>query len=158
MNDLDKATVKRLLTAENNKKNHVVSSTISTSTITDSLNDKTSGKLIVSNADRLKLFRAKCGIIDESQEPVKTKVLTFRQELTRFESLDKADHLFRTFWKKHENSLPMLSKLARRYGCVPASSVPSESSFSVAGYVVRKTRSSLSAKNLKYSMFLKDKI
>ena len=132
--------------------------TISTSTISYSTGNNASNKTIISNAERFKRFRAKCGIMEEARESVNTKHLTVRQELTKFELLDKTDHTFKTFWKKYEVSLPVLSKMARRYGCVPASSVPSESSFSIAGHVARKSRSSLSAKNLKYSMFLKDKI
>jgi hypothetical protein len=111
-----------------------------------------------SAAERLKLFRAKCGIVEQEPIPTKSKTLTLRQEVARFESLDKTEYSFATFWKKYECTLPLLSKMARRYGSVSASSVPSESSFSVAGYTARKNRSSLTAKNLKYSMFLKDKI
>jgi hypothetical protein len=158
MNDLDKAVAKKLLIAENNKKVNSTQSTISISTTSDLPNQTVSSRKPSSNAERLKLFRLKCGIVDEPQESVKTKALTFRQELAKFESLDKMDHSFNTFWKTYEASLPTLSKMARRYGCVPASSIPSESSFSIAGHIARKSRSSLSAKSLKYSMFLKDKI
>jgi hypothetical protein len=38
-----------------------------------------------------------------------------------------------------------------------ATAVPSESSFSIAGYTNRKQRSRLSAKNFKYSMLIRDK-
>ena len=38
-----------------------------------------------------------------------------------------------------------------------AISVPIESSFSIAGYVERKQRFRISAKNLKYSMVVRDK-
>ena len=48
--------------------------------------------------------------------------------------------------------------MGRRYGSVRASLVPSESSFSITANIVRKTRSSLTPRNLKYSIFLKDKM
>jgi hypothetical protein len=158
MNDIDKALAKKLLITENNKKINGTQSTISISATSDLSNEKVSNQISFTNAERLKLFRAKCGIIDDPQEPVKMKSLSFRQELAKFELLDKMDHTFKKFWKKHGTSFPTLCKMARRYGCVPASSVPSESSFSIAGHIARKSRSSLSAKSLKYSMFLKDKI
>ena len=110
------------------------------------------------SVERLKLFRAKCGIVEESTIPIKQKGLTMREEINKFEMFDKTEHTFASFWKKYEYSLPLLSKMARHYGSVPASSVPSESHFSVAGHSAGKTRSSLTAKNLKYTMFLKDKI
>ena len=40
---------------------------------------------------------------------------------------------------------------------IQASSVASESAFSIANYVKRKERSALSAENLRYSMFLREK-
>ena len=81
-----------------------------------------------------------------------------REEISKFEMFDKTEHTFASFWKKYEHSLPLLSQMARHYGSVPASLVPIESHFSVAGHSARKTRSSLTVKNLKYIMFLKDKI
>lgn len=158
MNDIDKTVAKKLLIAENNKKINVTQSKISILTTSGLSSEKVFNRKPFTNAERLKLFRAKCGIIDEPQEPLKIKTLSFRQELAKFETLNKIDHTFSTFWEKYETNLPVLSKMARQYGCVPASSVPSESSFSIAGHIARKSRSSLSAKSLKYSMFLKDKI
>ena len=112
----------------------------------------------MSTAERLKLFRLKCEIVEEPSIPNNQKPLTLNQEIAKFESFDKNGHSFTTFWRKYGNPLSALSKMARRYGAVPASSVPSEGAFSIAGHIARKARSSLTAKNLKYSMFLKDKI
>jgi hypothetical protein len=63
---------------------------------------------------------------------------------------------FDKFWKKNKKQLPKLFKLAIKYTSSPATSVASESSFSVAGYLQRKTRARLSAKALKYSILIKD--
>ena len=60
------------------------------------------------------------------------------------------------YWRDHERKLPKLSSLVRKYGMIQASSVASESAFSIANYIQRKERSSLSAKNLRYSIFLRD--
>ena len=81
------------------------------------------------------------------------------QELLKYDSIESTDNdTLGTFWKRNSITLPILSDMVRQYGCIPATSVPSESSFSIAGYLVRKTRTSLTSKNLKYSMFLKDKL
>ena len=43
------------------------------------------------------------------------------------------------------------------YGAISGISVPGKNAFSIAGYMTRETRSSLKTKNLKYSIFLKNK-
>jgi hypothetical protein len=53
---------------------------------------------------------------------------------------------------------PLLATIARKYLSIFSSSVPSESAFSTSSYVLRKNRLALSSKNIKYTMFLKDKI
>lgn len=47
------------------------------------------------------------------------------------------------WWQKHEETLPLLSKLARAILAIPASSAATESNFSTAGYVVSPLRSQL---------------
>ena len=49
----------------------------------------------------------------------------------------------------------MLASLVRKYLIIPASSVSSESAFSVANFIQRKERSTLSSKALKKSIILK---
>lgn len=58
------------------------------------------------------------------------------------------------WWKTMEPVFPLLSKLARKYLCVPASSVPSERIFSTAGYLVNRHRASLSADTVDMLLFL----
>ena len=53
--------------------------------------------------------------------------------------------------------LPHLAALVRAYNIQPASSVASESLFSIAGYVPWKQRSSLTANTLCCSMVLRDR-
>ena len=48
--------------------------------------------------------------------------------------------------------------MAIRFLATPATSVPSESAFSTASYLLRKQRSRLSPMNLSHSVFLKDKM
>ena len=58
------------------------------------------------------------------------------------------------WWKKMQSLCPTLAQLARKYLCVPASSVPSERVFSSAGYLINKRRACLSAENVNMLLFL----
>ena len=58
------------------------------------------------------------------------------------------------WWRQKEFVFPILSKLARKYLCVPASSVPSERIFSTAGNIVNKKRACLSSENVDMLVFL----
>jgi hypothetical protein len=62
------------------------------------------------------------------------------------------------FWRQFSSVLPDLSEIAKLHLSAPATSVPSESAFSEAGYLKRKQRASLSADKLCKTMFLKDKM
>ena len=63
-----------------------------------------------------------------------------------------------TFWKAYGPNFPVLGKLTRKLLCAPATSVPSESAFSVSAYLGRKERARLTEENLASSVFLKDKV
>jgi len=58
------------------------------------------------------------------------------------------------FWRTNCNKFRILSEYVKYYCVIPISSVKSEQSFSKANFYQRKERSSLSAKNLKFSMIL----
>lgn len=59
------------------------------------------------------------------------------------------------WWKSHETELPILTKLARSYLCIPATSVASERVFSTAGDIVSSQRSSLRSDFVDQLIFLK---
>ena len=61
------------------------------------------------------------------------------------------------FWRTNQNLLPLLSALAKKYLASPASSVPSESAFSVSANYGRKQRARLLPENLAMSVYLHDK-
>lgn len=52
------------------------------------------------------------------------------------------------WWRCNEGAYPRLAKLAKRYLCCPASSVPAERVFSLAGQLVNKKRSRLTDTNV----------
>jgi len=47
------------------------------------------------------------------------------------------------WWREHEKRFPAAAAVARRYLCIPATSVPTEHLFSTAGDVITKKRNSL---------------
>lgn len=48
------------------------------------------------------------------------------------------------WWKAHHaEQLPMISKVARKYLCAPATSVPLERVFSASGHILSPSRSKL---------------
>jgi hypothetical protein len=60
------------------------------------------------------------------------------------------------WWQVQEKMLPILSVLARRMLCVPATSAPTERVFSVAGLTISKCRASVLPQNASDLIFLHD--
>ena len=58
------------------------------------------------------------------------------------------------WWSKKSLFYPHLARLAKRYLCVPASSVPSERIWSLAGNIVTKKRAALLPENIDMLVFL----
>ena len=58
------------------------------------------------------------------------------------------------WWSHNSLQFPNLAKLAKRYLCVSAISVPAEQVFSVAGEVINKKRFSLKPENVDMLIFL----
>ena len=106
----------------------------------------------------LKKFLIKCGVNSTVDFNDSSKTLTIQQELARMSSVPKENQEFSTFWQQHHTTMPLLAYQAKKYLAISSTGVPSESAFSVSNYVLRKNRLSLTSKNLKYCMFLKDKL
>ena len=62
------------------------------------------------------------------------------------------------WWDAQSHALPEMSKLARQYLSIPATSVPSERIFSKAGEIISKRRSSLKPKHVDMLIFLNKNI
>ncbi|XP_062615878.1 E3 SUMO-protein ligase ZBED1-like [Saccostrea cucullata] len=58
------------------------------------------------------------------------------------------------WWQSHEQFYPRLMNTAKKYLCVPASSVSSERVFSLCGNIVKKKRCRLSTNNIDMLVFL----
>lgn len=69
---------------------------------------------------------------------VQTKAVTLKQELSLYISTFTSSKDFQTYWNEQNARLPILLSCARQYGCAPKALAPSESAFSVAGYIDRK--------------------
>jgi hypothetical protein len=64
-------------------------------------------------------------------------------------SISKSLKDFQNYWNEKQSILPILSSYARRYNCIPTTSVTSELAFSVASYIERKQSASLSITTLR---------
>ena len=113
---------------------------------------------ISKGGSQIKKFLNKCGLSCGTTNTTIKKVLTVQQESARLASIPKDGYDYVTFWQEHGSTMPNLDILARKYLAISATSVPSESAFSVSNYVLRKNRLALTSKNIKYTMFLKDKL
>ena len=58
------------------------------------------------------------------------------------------------WWKEHQYEYPLLSQLAKRYLCVPGTSVSSERVFSTAGDIITAQRSALLPEHVDQILFL----
>ena len=59
-----------------------------------------------------------------------------------------------SWWRKNEIMYPLLSKLGKRYFCIPATSVSAERVFSTAGDIVTAQRSTLTPEHVVQLLFL----
>jgi hypothetical protein len=58
------------------------------------------------------------------------------------------------WWRENELCFPLLSKIAKRYLCIAATSVASERVFSTSGNIVNPRRNKLTADNVDMFTFL----
>lgn len=83
--------------------------------------------------------------------------MTIAQEIERYQDLLRKNPAkeFSEFWEVNSCSLPLLTQLVNEFSILVASSVPSESSFSEAGYINNKQRASMHPTTLEHCMIVK---
>lgn len=95
-------------------------------------------------------FRGDQGTIDTPEQK-------FKKELDRYEAQQhhiSIDDDVLVWWKDHEISFPFLSKMARKYLAVLATSTPSERVFSTGGRVISDQRICLTGEHADQLIFL----
>ena len=83
--------------------------------------------------------------------------MSLDEEISSYIKAAQSSNDFRQFWITHSKQLPRLSSLVRRVNVIPSTSITSEALFSVASFLHRKQRSSLSSKTLRYLLILKNR-
>ncbi|CAF1136143.1 unnamed protein product [Didymodactylos carnosus] len=155
----DKLNAENFIKDEYKKRAKASSKSSSSSANTISSNDPGGSATTPGQASKFDQFLNKCGVkATISSGKTKNRHLTIQQQLSKLRLLLKDNHDFMSFWSEYSSSIRDLSKLARKYMAITATSAPSEQAFSIANYVARKNRLSLSSKSIKYTMYLKDKL
>ncbi|KAK1889018.1 Zinc finger BED domain containing protein 1 [Dissostichus eleginoides] len=91
---------------------------------------------------------------DESHEDQKLQMARSEVQMYFAEpAIHKKDDPLR-WWRENKGRFPVLSKLARSFLCIPATSTPSERIFSVAGNICSQKRASLSGDHVEMLTFL----
>ena len=145
-----------------------------TTTNTSSMNSSTTNTLsMVNHPDKsnrisaMDLFNESIGEIICERRPgdkslratIIDEIHNYRNYATSFNVKHKPNITSATvFWQTHGTNFSILSKLSKIMLSSPATSVPSESCFSISSYLGRKERSRLTGENLSASVFLKDKV
>ena len=72
------------------------------------------------------------------------------EEICAYKKIIETDNVCRssTFWKKHEDKMPIMSQMAQKALSVPSSSASVERSFSTLSWILNPLRSSLTEDNL----------
>ncbi|XP_045075106.1 E3 SUMO-protein ligase ZBED1-like [Coregonus clupeaformis] len=87
-----------------------------------------------------------------TSETARAEVLKYRAK----DALPLTENAMK-WWRSQEKELPVLSTLAKRYLCIPGTSVPAERVFSTAGDIVNAQRSVLQPDHVDQLIFLKKK-
>ena len=107
-----------------------------------------------SSSNVLDKFAEMCYSLNEPD----TNEINLDHELNIYLSTCDQVNDFSKYWQIFSKKLPILTAFVKRLSIASASSVPSESAFSIANYIQRKERSALSSKQLRYSMILRQSL
>jgi hypothetical protein len=136
------------------KKMEKISTTITASlSSTASASSSSTSHTNLSKKDTVKLQMNRLAGVDTNQPIVRP--MSADVEISLFTHSIKAKQNFKEFWCTHRYAFPRLVILVHQYCIIPATSVASESAFSISGFIARKQRSSLSSRSLRHLLVLK---
>ena len=92
--------------------------------------------------------------VDNNNNSNETKVKNELELYALLKSIDDFEQDSLQWWRQHSSSLPILSRVARRYLNIPATSASSERIFSSAGLLVTKKRSVINSNTVAEVTFL----
>ena len=92
---------------------------------------------------------------DQSTIPATERAKT---ELSRYVGEDSTGKNPLQWWSEHSSRYPTLNQLALKYLCIPATSVPSERAFSIAGHIVNEKRACLLPETVNMMVFLAENL
>ena len=125
-------------------------------TVSRSTTNSRSDRSTQSNT-KLNSFLTGCGLKSRAHDGTNSNSSrSIKEEIIFYINKVKNPIRFQDFWIENESEIPHLANLVRSFNIRPVTSVASESLFSMAGYVNRKQRCSLSPDMLRYSMLLLD--
>ena len=110
-----------------------------------------------------KLFEFIGDIIDpDEQEQTITAYQKAYAEVKRYRdatvTVDEKKESPLVWWKNNTTRYPILSKLAKKYLAIPATSVPSERAFSIAGHISNVKRACLLPASVNMLVFLTENL
>ena len=91
---------------------------------------------------------------DDNEDEVSKEIARYRSEEV---DPDKIEDPLKDFWQKNESKYPILSRLAKKLLCIPATSVEAERRFSDMGLLLTKRRLCMTGAHVDMCLFLKDK-
>ncbi|CAM4976506.1 unnamed protein product, partial [Rotaria socialis] len=162
ISDTDRKAAKKIIFKKLDKSNinHLTSSssipTLPPTTTSSSTTTTTTTALRASKLSPLEKLAAVCGPTISSTT-VTEKFMTLDEEISGYIKAARSADDFQEFWTFYCTKLPRLSNLVRRINVIPATSVTSEALFSVASFLHRKQRASLSSRTLRYLLVLKNR-
>lgn len=144
MDDNDRKLAKKIIFRKLNNVNvdHLSSSSLTTTAANNTRNP-------------LEKLAAVCGRVFNSS--TMKKPMTLDEEISSYIKAAQGVDNFQQFWTAHSKELPRLSLLVRQTNVIPVTSVASEALFSVASFLQRKQRASLSSRTLRYLLVLKNR-
>ncbi|CAF4750603.1 unnamed protein product, partial [Rotaria magnacalcarata] len=130
---------------------------LNSQSLTSSITKPSNKEQQSSQATMLQNFFLTCGIKLQATSTI-FKPSTIKEEIAQYVATVNLYQTFSQYWYANKDRLPILSSFVRQYNIMCVTSIDCESSFSIAGFLHRKNRSSLAPSTLRYSMILREQV